>query len=79
MSRSKPPTDCTDLRDALPFKVWAEDRAYEEDPYPWKVVGAFRYLTESIEYIQGLNRRGVTGIVHQTPASCGPTVYGHGK
>ena len=53
----------------LCWRVWANLPSYDEEPMPWRCVGAFCFLTECLEYIAGCQDRGID-VVYQSPADC---------
>lgn len=67
-ARKNAPTKTTSHSDAMSFVVWSRDTAYAEDPLPWKVAAAFRFLQEALDYIAYCQDRGST-VVFQSPAS----------
>ncbi len=51
------------------WRVWAKMPVYLEDPYPWKCIGAFRYLTCALDYIASCQDNGCE-VVFQSPRDC---------
>ncbi len=57
----------------LCFRVWAHCPPYMEDLKPWKCIGAFRFLTDALEYMADRQDHG-TDSVFQSPADCKPVL-----
>ena len=66
--RKDAPTETTQRGDHLSFVVWAHDPAFQEDTQPWKIIAAFRYLLEALDYIACCCQDRGHDVVFQTPA-----------
>jgi hypothetical protein len=66
-ARKTAPVKNSNWNDALSFRVWVNDPAYDEDPMRWKCVAAFRFLNECLDYIAMCQDCGVD-VVFQSPA-----------
>ena len=72
--RKTAPTATASWDDVLAFRVWSQNKAYEEDPAPWKCVAAFQFLGDALEYIAELQDNGVD-CVFQSPAHTSPVLH----
>lgn len=67
--RVGPPTshERTEHGDDLSFRVWGHNPAYVEDELPWKLLAAFKFLLECLDYIAYCQDSG-SDVVFQSPA-----------
>lgn len=68
-ARKHAPTTASRNNDPLSFRIWAPLPSFEGDQKPWKLVAAFNYLLEALDYIDSVNKRGAS-VVMQSPAEC---------
>ena len=69
LPRAEPPTERSRWDDEQSYRVWAEYRSYLEDPKPWKLLAAFLFLQEALDYVAYAQDRG-SDVIFQSPADC---------
>lgn len=58
--RQAPPDEKTDAGSDLAFRVWASDAPVNpDDPLPWKCVACFRFLLESLDFLDYCRSKGI--------------------
>ena len=67
--RAEPPNELVPLNAELCWVIWANKPIYTEDTKPWKVIAAFRFLNDCLDYIAHCQDVGVD-VIYQNPTYC---------
>ncbi len=67
--RKYPPSRRSSLQDNTPWRIWCHHPSFAEDLRPWKMVAAFRFLMDALDYIAFIQDRGAD-CVYQNPTDC---------